>query len=415
MIYYSDFADFKDAMVNSERAVSLHVDPIAAAPQKPLSVSTLLNLANGNQKLSQEIGYVVDSIMAKAPLPGDLRVSVTGVTIGNLDQFKGLQIDIPLSSAPSSENSGAPLIDTSSLLSGHSLKDLNLKTGAINLETLPHSTLSASAQVGYNNPLPVSVHLPYLHTSVSVGGVEMVQPSLSGLIFDHGDRVVNPSLALYFQQNDASVQDHLANLVSEIKEGKKVDQKVEIHGVYFGTSATDANDLLSQVHLDLTPMLANVKLPDLSGLLAGSSDESTDKKGIDIHSVALKTLPGKSVSLGAHVGLHMNAPLSVKIGTLQAGFSVNSDPLVKAGVDHILLEAGKDVQNVALNTLIVFEETEKTPREVAAIAKTVSEGGKIGCSIGLSQVQIGYSAQDQVRDHYKTRKLIRRLQHLPRY
>jgi hypothetical protein len=368
-----------------------------------------LKLATHNAQLSAKVAQLVNSVTHAAEVDGSDTITVTGIRLSPpgvntgpavIDQFRNIKITLPIASLLSKKgnsdgNPGPPLVDTSSLMAHLNMKDLGLKPHNIDVETQPKSTLSLSAQVDYNNQSPVSIKIPFLETSVDIEGTPFIEPSLSGLELTKGSRAMAPQVKIQFPPSEA-IQNHLSELVVSLEKSQRPSQKVNVNGLIFGGSQGDFNDLFSQVKVDISPLLADFKLPNLASLASSSSAESSQAGPAPvIHGVVLKALPEKRLDLGAHVDLALQLPLTAKIGTAQAGVQIDSSPLMKASLGSLILEANHAVQNLNLNAQIQFQEDDKTPIRVAKIAQALQQHTKPESIVALNQLQLGFSPEDQ--------------------
>jgi hypothetical protein len=208
---------------------------------------------------------------------------------------------------------------------------------------------------------------------------------------------MSPAVALYFQQAEKSIQDHVVSLVSALESGTKPNVRLGVKGLYFGTSDKDVNDLFSLVSVDLTKMLDNVKLPDLSKALSSpSSSSEVSSSGLSpkIQGATFKVLPKKTIGLGAHVELALNFPVSAKIGTLEAGLSLDKEPFLKTGIDGITIGKGKN--DLHVGAVLQFQENDQTPVKVALLADSALKGKAIESVVALNQMSLGFNSEDQV-------------------
>lgn len=235
------------AKLDENELLSVTLSPLLASPEhKSLSLGALLRLESGNPDLAEKVAVLANKILHSECIE-DFHVSVIGLVISPpgissgpsvIDQFKDFKIPIELPKS-SDGSSGASLIDSSALKENLKLSSLGLKMEGIEFKTLPKSALALSANVGYNNKLPIKVVLPYLKAEVSVQDVPLVEQTILGIDLSDGAGNMSPSAHLYFQQQDTYIQDHVAKIVAEITEKNRIESKVSMRGFYFGVSETD--------------------------------------------------------------------------------------------------------------------------------------------------------------------------------
>jgi hypothetical protein len=207
-------------------------------------VDATLLLASGNPKLAGKVAAIANMLLDSESI-GDLKLSVTGLVIsppgqssgpGVIDQFKDLQIPIQLPKS-NDKSSRASLIDTYAIKDNIKLSSLGVNFTGVDFKTMPKSVLVLSANVDYNNQLPIKLVLPYFKAEVALQDVPLVEQTITGINLSDGSGNMSPRAHWYFQQQDISIQDHIAELVAEIENGVKT--KVSVRGIYFGVSDTD--------------------------------------------------------------------------------------------------------------------------------------------------------------------------------
>jgi hypothetical protein len=407
--YFFSSIIYQDAYLDGSRLLSVHTDPLSLDPQKALSLSVLLDLASGNQGLSEKLAKIVQAIQHSEKLPegsitvGDFVLYPPGVQSGPavIDQFKSLKINLAIpSSGPTSNGSSEEpsLIDISGLIHGHSLKDLSASPHSAKIETKTGSVLELGAIVDYNNVLPITFKLPFAKTGLYLDGVSLVDPTVYGIELSHGMHSMSPSVSMYFQQKDVSIQDHVAKLVTDLELHKSPDSKLVVKGFYFGASMNDQNDLFSLVELDISKILKTIQMPDLGSLVNSPTEPQIpmiSQSPISVHNAAFALLPKKTIALAAELGLNMSLPLSasLNIGVLGAGLLINRNPVLQASINGLKISSEK---NLNLSSKIAFDETDETPKDVAWVMHQIQQDQKIGNAIMVAGLFLGSNERDVV-------------------
>lgn len=205
-----------------------------------------LGLTSGNPALSEKVGVLANKILNSEYLD-DLKISVTGFIISPpgvssgpaiIDQFKNLSISFDSLQNSDGYSSGC-LIDTSVLKDSFELSALGIKSNELEFKTLPKAVLSLSADVDYDNQLPIQLVAPYIKAEIAVQDVPLVEQTYKGFNLSQGPGHMSASADLYFQQDDDSIQDLVAKVVLEIEKNKCIETKISVRGFYFGVSETD--------------------------------------------------------------------------------------------------------------------------------------------------------------------------------
>ena len=226
-------------MLDNDEILSLSLSPMAIFSQKTeVELFASLGFASGNLDLSKKISDFVD-YMQKLFITG-LTISPPGVTSGSgiIDQFKALKIEVDLS-GHNPLSAEKPWIDTSSIMDSIGPSSFGLKTEGILFQTLPKSALFLSANLTYDNGSPVKIILPYFKIEVALQDVSLVEQIITGINLAEGRGSMSPKSFSFFQQQNASIQDHLADLIMEMDGKKRFGTKISLKGIYFGLSDLD--------------------------------------------------------------------------------------------------------------------------------------------------------------------------------
>lgn len=211
-----------------------------------LSLDASLGLASGNPALSEKVGALATKIL-RSECTEDFNFSLSGLVIyppgvssgpSVIDQFIDIKIPIVFPKSDHGSSVGS-WIDTSGFTDGLSLSSLGLKNEGLQFKTLPKAVLSLSADVGYDNKLPIKLVLPFVKAEIAMQDVPLVEQTIKGFILSKGAGVMSPSAELYFQQHDSSIQDIVAKAAAELDEKKFIESKISVRGLYFGVSESD--------------------------------------------------------------------------------------------------------------------------------------------------------------------------------
>lgn len=234
-----------------------------------------VKLSNGDNGLAGKVsGFLNDFLALRSP---GSSVSVTGLRLsppkggpGVIHHIEAVVFPIPVDVIrainPLKPESS---LDTSALFPNMAtiINDLNLGIKAALLETLPQSSLGTGLDFSYNNPIPASVSIPFAIVQISIDDTAIFNMELKGLVLERISGEMDIGIVLRFNNGEA-VADRIAALVSQyLKEQNLAGRKFNVQRVYFGSSKTDVNNLLSEVDLNVTPLVEKVNLVDLKEII----------------------------------------------------------------------------------------------------------------------------------------------------
>ncbi|KAI9220950.1 hypothetical protein BC828DRAFT_438574 [Blastocladiella britannica] len=398
------------ALLNDQTLATISLPPISltASGQNTLDLKGIKITLGTSGALPATIGDLVGKFMAGQPLAGS--VGVTGITLGSpsgkadagINTLAAVKItkDIPsLVSALSS--SGPSIIDTSAILPAGGLSIPAPKLVSASVATQAGAVLSLSASLDYTNPLPVSINLPFVSLSAGVDNAgEIAAVSVGGLNIQRnsGRLAVTISLAM---NNDAKVQDRLAQIVSQILGGKNVDGSLIISKLVLGSSPKDTTPLFSAVSLPLplsTLVNQGAKLgagnnPNAESPLKGLLDGFTAPKISDLSVVAGDN--GRlTVSLAA--AFKNPLPVSIDIGYLALQARVSGQPVVGVSINGLKVAAAGD-NKLQLAVQLDFVSAEATQQALKKLVSEVLYAKQWTSTVGFGGAALGVSPADSIQ------------------
>ncbi|KAI8928450.1 hypothetical protein BC831DRAFT_548409 [Entophlyctis helioformis] len=268
-----------NVILDDDVLVGLTLAPInVALGTGPLAIGLDARISTGANGLQGKVARLAGAVLSGNFTGVSTLIGATGIKIspvgqttgpGVIDLIQNVKIQLPVSSllapapaaatpAPASTTPGP--INLSAILPAAVLAN---PLGAFALvpryiEALGRSqaTLRLGGDVGYTNPLPVSARIPYVGVSAALGGEVLVDVELVGLQLNRTSGIIQPRVAL-FMKNGGNGADNVNSILLNFLEGK-INPAVNVRGLYFGTSATDRNDLAAGVDVNLTPLLSGI-------------------------------------------------------------------------------------------------------------------------------------------------------------
>jgi hypothetical protein len=202
----------------------------------------------------------------------------------------------------------------------------------------------------------------------------------------------------------------MAVVVNEFLAGK-INSKIEISNIYFGTSYDSKNNLLSSVKVDVAPFLIPfVQIgPQINGLVSEyASIKYLEKRQAEEPYVAINGPFGTEISLNAiDVSFEPNSRISANVsGSLKLPFPVDiSIPYfaVRSDIDNVTI--GRVISGLKLEgsnprfelmNSIDINDTEELADKIALIGDTIFKEGSLIGNLFVGEVYFGISPDDNI-------------------
>ncbi|KAJ3268477.1 hypothetical protein HDV01_002718 [Terramyces sp. JEL0728] len=389
---------------------------------QPATLQSAVTLATGANGFAAKVGSAVNAII-KLDESSPLVFGATGLQLGSgaglIDQFKDVKVSTTAGTIvtllkkliDANPTAGSP-IDLSAVLPadlGNVLAtQVKPSVNSLKLHVLPQSSIDAGADVTYNNPIPVSASLPYVSLSALLDGSKALDLSLSNVVLKRNNGAMTPDVGLTLA---SGLSTKIDALLTAFMNGE-LSSKVGVQNLYFGTSANDKNDLLSQVSLpDLNSLLApvvKVAGPAVASLVKSSGATVTKRdtapfviKGpmginLELNGAGLELLDGQKVNANLNVKLDLPAPFSKTSFDVSIPYLGGSASLDQLPVSDFSLGLNVQGQNpsVALNTLLALKDSDELATEVNALLNAILKGSQVPGNAIVRGLTIGASAQD---------------------
>jgi hypothetical protein len=409
------------ALLDDQNLSGVTVSPIRIATgTSPLNLNVNLKTATGANGMDQKVAAVVNAVLnkdfASRLLAGvtSLRLVPEGGSQGAIiDQLSSLRVGVPVGPplrlvlGGTVSTGGSPL-DISALVPQDPLNQFNPQVRLLLADAQPGSRMNAGGNIGYTNPVPISIRLPYAAASTSLDGSAMVDAEISAIQLDRSGGTMQPRFGLVFKKNPV-LPDSVAKLTSNLLQGR-LESSIGISGVFFGASATDRNDLLSAISIDASPFLApfahlGTKVGDVIGQFGTVQTLSKRQQqaflevngpfgtALSVNSVDVSFQPGSVIGTTVTGGLRLPFPVEINIPYFKAGADIDD---VHAGSLEAGITARGENPALNLNSRIIINDVEPLADKVAILSNAFLRKETLpGNALG-GKVVFGVSAQDNI-------------------
>ena len=155
-------------------------------------------------------------------------------------------------------NAPVPCSSISALIPKDIWKDFKPQIKFVQADAQPNYCLVAGSDIGYSNPLPVSAKVAYFAVSTRLDGMQMVDTEITSIQVDRNSGIIQPRIVIGFKKA-GGLSDAVAKMTSHPLNGK-LESSIGINGIYFGSSTTAKNHLLSAINVDVTQLLHKVPI-----------------------------------------------------------------------------------------------------------------------------------------------------------
>ncbi|TPX72647.1 hypothetical protein SpCBS45565_g00406 [Spizellomyces sp. 'palustris'] len=329
----------------------------------------------------------VGSLASQVLSGSDAKVVVSGVRFGTSEQtangvFSALRVNLPVPSVNTQGNGSSLALQT--LFPNVTLDAATLapELTALSLNSLQNG-VSIAPSVQVNNPLPVSISVPFASVSLLLDDTQFVTASLKGLNLTNGQNSMQLVVDTAFG-TDANVQDRVSQLVSGIMNKGQLPG-VKVTGVSFGVSEEQAvptlkgivagvplGDLLSggpftQSASDITklfPAIQNISIASFSPALR-SADISSTPDGM---------------TFGIAVGVNNILPVSVNLGHISTDVSLAQSKLTTIAVSNVALSQGQT--DVSPSIDLKLGRDPALVSEIGKLFNAIKTGGQASVNLG---------------------------------
>ncbi|KAJ3070912.1 hypothetical protein HDU98_006072 [Podochytrium sp. JEL0797] len=285
-------------------------------------------------------------------------------------------------------------------------KSFQFRLTSVDLEVAAGGIIQLSAAVGYNNPLPLTLTLPFVSLGFAVDGVaDSFTATASNVVLVPGAGSILPSTALAFS-NDPKLQTSLAALASAIKAGTATQSKISLSSVTFGGSFANQNLFFSSLDLDISPIASMIKFPaNAASALLGVSlpaplttlmnaGNGLSSSGYQVGALKVATQAGKAVSLSTTIGMTLPFDAKINIGYLNVGALVGGNQVVNVETSLVSNLGPGGAISFAIDAVLQFQDGAPTQEAVAKLVNNFVAGVPTGSSAGFNAMSIGVSLSD---------------------
>ncbi|KAI9009752.1 hypothetical protein BC832DRAFT_385864 [Gaertneriomyces semiglobifer] len=273
--------------------------------------------------------------------------------------------------------------------------------GTIDVATTPGRSMAISAGADFALPLPfpVDAKIGFLGARSGLSGNPLLDLNVpTGILYNTigGNKAIALNASAVFTDVEAT-QDEVAKILDQVLHSDNVDSVFDLHGINIGDSA---NDLITAfrkvaVHLDIGRLIKQmgIKLPLEFGQVASNLD-------LDVEKVTMKTLPQKTLQVGAAAGFTLPLPfnLNFKTGYFHTRGHSEGVPLFRVSLpEPLALSAGGDKRknlNATMDVHFDISDGMLSPVAIALLVQRALTEETLGVSVSLDGIILGSSAAE---------------------
>ena len=421
-----------EALLDDQTFVGLSISPIALGKGgSAVNIGLNMKLATGAGDLDKKVAKLVQAYLKKDSSISTsigvtrLTISPPGISSGPavIDQLSAIMINIPaakLLQSSAAASSGPGPLDTSAIMPPSNIATmLNPSVKFVQMEAKSGGVLTAGGDVGYTNPLPISVKIPYFAITTVLAGRDAMTVEVSGMQVVRQAGTMQPRINLIFVK-DPSIPDDVASLLNNFLAGR-LDTRVGVKSIYFGTSASSRNDLLGAIDADLTSTAAayasqgaavKAKLDAIiDGLLSTLATGATPRAAsssiallsvngplgiaIDINSADIAFQPSKVIAAAIAGNVAMPFPVQINVPYFSAGTGFDDLHFVDLNVNGMKIQ-GSGKQILALDNRIIFNDVDPVSTRIAVLADAFLHKKLVTGEVNAGRIFIGVSRTDNI-------------------
>ncbi|KAI9351160.1 hypothetical protein DFJ73DRAFT_831832 [Zopfochytrium polystomum] len=395
-----------NVLVDGAQFTGVNLDSLSLAQgTAPLDLNVGVTLTtNASSSLTQSVSKLISQVVAGQSVTPKL--SISGIVIAPpggsasssaaIDQLKSITITLPSSVLDKVvvPSSGTPAVDLSPLVpTEQRVNAMNLALSSLKLTIDASNTMTLAPAATLTNPTNISATVGYASVGVALAGVsDTLTVKVSSLSLAQGRAAMQATLALNFADgsktgNGTTTADAIAAVVNELTSGGHLTTSIAVGSIAFGSSATDVNNVLKDVTIDITPLTTKITGAGVGnavkGLLPASFPSTlsnlTDTLGLDITNVGVKAAPSASLSVTAAASLtRLPYTLDIGIGATSLGLGLDAAPLLTAAIPAGVTLNGASSFNLGMS--LGFSNDALARSAVKTLVANVLDKGQFGSS-----------------------------------
>ncbi|GJJ70120.1 hypothetical protein EMPS_02469 [Entomortierella parvispora] len=353
--------------------------------------------------IAGKVAALVNAIIAHQPVSSS--VGVSGIVIGQsssdlIEALSQVSISLPLGGLL---GGNAPSLPGGFLNS--TLAQLGLSVADISLATVPNAGLSIGATAKFNNPIPISLSVPYIGISGGLDNVDILNVGVDNLAMSPGANTLQAEVDLYFS-NAVAAQTKVATLLGELLGGQlgNTPEALTVHNLRIGASPSDYFDLLSQIdisipskdvlnkaNLDLLTSKLGMNLTQMAGNLLNS---------VEIGAISANLNNAPVMELGATVSVNnFSLPVAVNIGYFGIDLALDSDALAHVDVPSITIATANNKLTLTVKASVTVQDTPAIQTDIAKLVGYFMSNTTTSPvqNLVLSKPLIGVSTTDNIQ------------------
>lgn len=445
-----------DAFVDGEFMTGISLSPLSISRGLgPLNLGLDMTISKGTDILSAKIGALVRQVVGLAnqglgfsefmadslQMLGEVfyTIDVTHLTLsprhnpnghGKIDMLSPVKLSLQVSQlyALSSALIGtqaafSPVSIAPLLPSKDNLFQLDPSIRSAALEATPHGSLEVGASVGYTNPLPISVHIPYCSATVTLGGLEkdLVIAHILGIHLSRGRGLLDIIAALKFPQTDPNMPVSFSNLLSQFL-GGTISPSIGIKALSFGSGPGDVNVLLSHVAIELDFVTKHLgwigpyalqhgqqllelyiqeyvnenSLQIVSTASGGLEVQISNSLGLVLHDLAVNFLPSRQMSISVNTAVVFPFPVTLRLPFLRFSMGLDDFPFMDIRITGLSMN-GQGSNEMSLGMHIIFHESEALTNAFNRLSTQLMKGFEGKDMLQFGSLFLGFTESDTIQ------------------
>ncbi|KAJ3074291.1 hypothetical protein HK102_005822, partial [Quaeritorhiza haematococci] len=379
-----------DLLLDDEQVVRVSLEgPNGIGPGANTNVpATIRAVFNPDaDAVPKKVAALVNSFLGNGGAEGRPSISVKGITFGraqnaSVQALRELQIPIPLGDGSTSTLTPSSSDSSSSLSIGQFLPaftNANLTAlwptiRSADIATAPGATLTLAAGLSLQNPIPLTVDIPFIAIDLTLDSTRALSVTLTGLKLVRGaNEAINIALRAQFN-NEGDVSAKVAMLVRDLLNGAKGSVALAVRGIRLGPNTETAINTLKEISIPIPINGGNsitvpwgVVAPWASGLGLNSFDPALG--GVDLQT----TVDGLAVSAG--LGIANPTPITLRAGYIALDITLDGVRFFTAVLEKGINIGRGRTADLRLDVAILFNRSPALTGRVSALVDAVLKGG----------------------------------------
>jgi len=285
------------------------------------------------------------------------------------------------------------------------LAQLGLSVADISLATVPNAGLQIGATAKFNNPIPISLSVPYIGISGGLDNVDILNVGVDNLAMLPGANTLKAEVDLYFS-NAVAAQTKVATLLGELLGGQlgNTPEALTVHNLRIGASPSDYFDLLSQIDISIPSkeILNKANLDLLTSKLGMNLTQVADNllNSVEIGAISANLNNAPVMELGASVSVNnFTLPVAVNIGYFGIDLALDTNALAHVDVPSITIATANNKLTLTVKASVTVQDTPAIQTDIANLVNYFMSNTTTSPvqNLVISKPLVGVSTSDNIQ------------------